>query len=70
MHEGGLAQLQARFGDKDRAVATVQRLLSTKGANITPALLRLDPAWNPLRDDPRFQALTVEKASGTTPAKP
>jgi serine/threonine-protein kinase len=52
--------MQAQFGDKDRAITALQRLLSTNGAGITPALLRLDPNWNSLRDDPRFQALTVD----------
>jgi TolB-like protein/Tfp pilus assembly protein PilF len=70
VYEEGLAQLQARFGDKDRAITTVQRLLSTNGATITPAVLRLDPAWNSLRDDPRFQALTVDKAPQPTSTKP
>jgi TolB-like protein len=60
-YEEGLAQLQAQFGLKDRAITAVQRLLTTNGATITPALLRLDPGWNYLRDDPRFQALTVDK---------
>jgi serine/threonine-protein kinase len=62
-----MAQLQAQFCDKDRAITTLQRLLSTIGAWVTPAVLRLDPAWNVLRDDPRFQALTVEKSP--TPKK-
>lgn len=70
IYEGGLAQLQARFGDKDRAITALQRLLTTNGADITPAMLRLDPSWDPVRDDPRFQALTVEKPSETTPTKP
>jgi TolB-like protein/Tfp pilus assembly protein PilF len=70
IYEEGLAQLQAQFGDKDRAITAVQRLLSTNGARVTPALLRLDPVWNFLRDDPRFQALTVDKAPQTTPTKP
>jgi serine/threonine-protein kinase len=69
VYEEGLAQLQAQFGDKDWALTTVQRLLSTNGAWVTPALLRLDPAWNSLRDDPRFQALTVDKPPETTPKK-
>jgi TolB-like protein/Tfp pilus assembly protein PilF len=61
-YEEGLAELQAQFGLKDRAITALQHLLSTNGAGITPALLRLNPAWNYLRDDPRFQTLTVDKA--------
>jgi tetratricopeptide (TPR) repeat protein len=62
-YEVGLAQLEAQFGFKDRAITALQRLLSTNGATVTPALLRLDPNWNSLRDDPRFPPLTVDKAS-------
>jgi TolB-like protein/Tfp pilus assembly protein PilF len=63
IYEGELALLQAQAGDRDRAIITLQRLLSTNGAIITPALLRLDPNWDSLRDDPRFQALTVDKTA-------
>jgi len=69
-YEVGLAHLQGQFGLKDRAITALQRLLSTNGAGITPALLRLDPNWNYLRDDPRFQALTVDKTPEPTLAKP
>jgi len=31
------------------------------GVVITPALLRLDPVWDPIRNDPRFQELAAEK---------
>ena len=61
-YEEGLAQLQAQAGLKDRAITALQRLLSTNGALVTPALLRLDPNWDSVRGDPRFQALTVDKA--------
>ena len=30
--------------------------------SVTPALLRLDPHWDPLRADPAFQKLCEEKA--------
>jgi TolB-like protein/Tfp pilus assembly protein PilF len=63
VYEEGLALLQAQLGDKDRAITALRHLLSTNGATITPALLRLDPNWNFLRDDPRFQALTVDALS-------
>jgi TolB-like protein/Flp pilus assembly protein TadD len=69
-YEVGMAQLQAQFGFKDRAITALQRLLSTNGATVTPALLRLDPSWANLRDDPRFQALTVDKAPEPKSAKP
>jgi TolB-like protein/Flp pilus assembly protein TadD len=60
-YEEGLAQLQAQAGLKDRAITALQRLLSTNGATITPALLRLNADWDYLRDDRRFQALTLDK---------
>jgi TolB-like protein/Tfp pilus assembly protein PilF len=67
-YEKVLAQMHAQFGDKDRAITALHRLLSTKGGTVTRALLRLDPEWNFLRDDPRFTALIVDKTP--TPAKP
>jgi TolB-like protein/Tfp pilus assembly protein PilF len=55
-----LAQIQARFGEVDAAVAALPHLLEVPGHNpLTPALLRLDPMWDPLRNDPRFQKLAA-----------
>src|SRR4029077_1933807 len=57
-----LAQVAVRTGEPDRAIAALQKLLSIPaGIQVTPALLRLDPTWDPLRDDPRFQKLCEEK---------
>ncbi len=64
-----LARVAARTGDPERAIAALQKLLSisyagplaTQNTPLTPALLRLDPMFDPLRNDPRFQKLCEEK---------
>jgi TolB-like protein/Tfp pilus assembly protein PilF len=58
--ETTLAQIQARFGDHDAAIAALPHLLEVP-AGLTVANLKLDPLWDPLGKDPRFQKLCEEK---------
>ena len=67
--EENLALIQAMCGENSRAISTLTRLLQMpyngwwirELTPVTPALLRLDPVWDPLRGDPAFQKLCEEK---------
>ena len=63
-----LARVAAHLGEADRAVPVLQKLMTTPysgplgpGAPLTPALLRLDPMFDPIRSDARFQELCNDK---------
>ncbi|CAA9268638.1 MAG: hypothetical protein AVDCRST_MAG42-3133 [uncultured Chthoniobacterales bacterium] len=50
------------LGDHERSLALLEQLLAKAYADcVTPALLRLDPVWDPLREHPRFQKLAAGK---------
>jgi TolB-like protein/Tfp pilus assembly protein PilF len=66
-YEEILALVETMVGENSRAISTLTRLLQTPyrswlyRGSVTPALLRLDPIWDPLRGDPAFQKLCEEK---------
>ena len=50
------AQVYAIIGDNARAIALLDGLLS-RPSEVTLETLKVNPAWDPLRNDPAFQAL-------------
>jgi serine/threonine protein kinase len=66
--EENLALIQTIFDENSRAISALTQLLQTPYGDatygqtpVTPALLRLDPIWDPLRHDPAFQKLCEQK---------
>lgn len=57
-HLEDLALVHTMAGQPDDAVVTLDESLARTGF-LTPHVLRLDPRWDPLRSDPRFQALLI-----------
>jgi TolB-like protein/Tfp pilus assembly protein PilF len=52
----GVAEVYAVLGENDRAIAILDGLLS-RPSSVTVEVLKVNPVWDPLRSDPRFQAL-------------
>jgi serine/threonine-protein kinase len=49
-------------GDYDRALTMLEKLMNQPYADcVTPGLLRIDPIWDPIRNDARFQKLASTK---------
>ncbi len=64
-----LAQLYVRVGENDQAIDTLQQLLAvpSSGGAISPALLKLDPVWDPLREDARFLQIIADGETASVP---
>jgi len=60
--EEAMAQIYALLGDAEHAVPILKRLVQISApTGVTPTLLRLEPIWDSIRNDPRFQELATEK---------
>jgi hypothetical protein len=59
-----LAQIYAWTGEKDQALSLIEHSLTTPNG-VTVPLLKLDPLWDAVRSDSRFQALIDKYGSKT-----
>lgn len=65
-----MAQIEATLGNAGAAVPLLSRLLDTPYYfPVTIANLRLDPVWDSIRRDPRFQALLKPDDDASNVAK-
>ncbi len=66
-----LARVEAEVGETQSAIDHLEQLLSSSGGEtVSVATLRIDPVWDPMRDDPRFKALLAKHAVGEKNAPP
>jgi TolB-like protein/Flp pilus assembly protein TadD len=64
-----LARIEAQVGEGPDAIASLDKLLAMPtGTLVSVPLLKLDPVWDPIRDDPRFQALLRKYPSPGPPS--
>jgi hypothetical protein len=62
LREEQMAHIYALLGNANETIPILQRWIQVPSAtSITRALLRIDPIWDPIRNDPRFQELVAKK---------
>jgi hypothetical protein len=58
-----LAQIYTSTGNFDDAFRLLDHLLAVPNFSLSVPTLKLDPSWDRLREDPRFQALIEEHSA-------
>ncbi|MGH8092306.1 MAG: tetratricopeptide repeat protein [Chthoniobacterales bacterium] len=67
-HLERLARTEAQVGEVGPAIEHLEQLMSAAGGEtVSIATLRIDPVWDPLRKDPRFQKLLADGEAATNP---
>jgi len=62
----GLAEIEARTGRAEEAVKILRQLFTAPaGGVVSVARLKIDPVWDPIRNDPGFQKLISEPEPAT-----
>jgi len=57
----GLAEIEARIGHAEDALKIIRQLITAPaGSFVSIARLKIDPVWDPIRNDPDFQKLISE----------
>lgn len=56
-----VARILIQSGEYERALDLIEPLLTTPASDLTPAFLRLEPVFRPLRGNPRFERLIAAK---------
>ena len=60
-----LARVEAQVGETQSAIEHLEQLLSSSGGEtVSVATLRIDPVWDPIRNDARFKTLLAKHAVG------
>ena len=57
--EEEMAQIYALLGNADEAIPILKRWVHVPSFTSNSTLLHIDPIWDPIRNDPRFQELLV-----------
>jgi TolB-like protein/Flp pilus assembly protein TadD len=62
----GLAEIEAHTGRAEDAVKILRQLITAPaGQDVSVARLKIDPVWDPIRNDPGFQKLISEPEPAT-----
>ena len=63
-HLERLARVEAQVGETQSAIEHLEQLLSAAGGEtVSIATLKIDPVWDPIRNDPRFKSLLAKHAA-------